>query len=116
MDNEIIVPKEIRQFMFNDIRPTILGQKKGAIRQYRYGNLHIREYGNYFVTHMDKIDPRKDPLGHLFLDAPEILIGIFSGLFGALLPFMLPSKSKTLFNSLCSSILYALIGYNITKK
>ena len=94
MDNEIIVPKEIRQFMFNDIRPTVLGQKKGAIRQYRYGNLHIREYDNYFVTHMDKIDPRKDPLGHLLIDAPEILMSILSGLFGALLPLMLPSNTK----------------------
>jgi len=25
---------------------------------------------------MDKVDPRKNPLGHLLLDAPDVLIGL----------------------------------------
>ena len=51
---------------------TILGQKNGAKKQYRYGNLHIREYNDKFLVHTDKIDPRVNPLGHLIHDAPEV--------------------------------------------
>ena len=57
-----------------------MGQKNGAKKQYRYGNLHIREYDDKYLVHMDKVDPRQDPLGHLVHDAPEILIGVASGI------------------------------------
>ena len=82
-DEEIEVPKEIRQFMLADAQETNLGQKNGAKKQYRYGNLHIREYDDKFLVHQDKIDPRKDPLGHLLHDAPEVLVGLaFAALGG----------------------------------
>lgn len=59
--------------------PTMLGDPRGAARQYRYGNLHIREYADHYAVHTDRIDPRRDPLGHLVRDAPEVLAGIAAG-------------------------------------
>ena len=78
--DEIEIPKEVRHFMPEDAEETVLGQKNGATKQYRYGNLHIREYDDKYLVHMDKVDPRQDPIGHLMHDAPEILIGIASGI------------------------------------
>ena len=40
---EIEVPKHLRQFMLEGAQETNLGDKKGAKKQYRYGNLHIRD-------------------------------------------------------------------------
>ena len=50
---EIEVPKHLRQFMLEGAQETKLGDKKGAKKQYRYGNLHIREYEDKFLVHMD---------------------------------------------------------------
>lgn len=72
-DGNIIVPKAVRPIV--DIEETLLGSKKAADRQYRYGNLHIRDYGSHYAVHTDKIDPREDPLGHLLVDAPEFIVG-----------------------------------------
>ena len=77
-DGNIIVPKSVRPII--DYKETVLGNKKGAKRQYRYGNLHIREYNDYYTIHRDKIDPRTDPLAHLLVDAPEYLIAILSAI------------------------------------
>lgn len=67
----IIVPKSVRPII--DYKETSLGNKKGAKRQFRYGNLHIREYDDCYTVHRDKIDPRRDSFGHLLVDAPEYL-------------------------------------------
>ena len=72
-DGNIIVPKSVRPII--DLKETILGSKKGAVRQYRYGNLHIRDYDSHYTVHMDRVDPLKNPLGHLLVDAPEYLAG-----------------------------------------
>jgi len=80
--NEIEVPKELRQFMPDGAEETHLGQKNGAARQYRYGRLHIREYGDRYLVHTDRVDPREDPLGHLVRDAPEVLIGLGCAILG----------------------------------
>ena len=40
--DEIEVPKELREFMLEGAKETTLGQKNGAKKQFRYGNLHIR--------------------------------------------------------------------------
>jgi hypothetical protein len=74
-EGNVIVSKCIRPII--EYPETFLGSKRGAKRQFRYGNLHIREYDEYYTTHMDKIDPREDPLGHLMIDAPEYLVGLF---------------------------------------
>ena len=123
--DEIEIPKEVRHFMLEEAEETVLGQKNGAKKQYRYGNLHIREYDDKFLVHMDKVDPRKDPLGHLVKDAPEIIIGITSGIVAANkvsssvyklqknVPF---AKSTSIFAGLVASVLAGYVGYAITKK
>ena len=118
--NEIEVPKELREFMLEEAEETILGQKNGAYKQYRYGNLHIREYDDKFLVHTDKIDPRKDPIGHLVYDAPEVLIGLACAVFGGsqIAKKFLNKKSKklTLTSGLISSIISGYVGYTATKK
>jgi len=118
---EIVVPKEIREFMIGGAEETFLGQKNGARQQYRYGNLHIREYEDKFLVHMDKIDPRIDPLGHLIYDAPEILIGIAFAVFGGSkitnsIFHEKNSKKLNLSTNIPSSIIMGYLGYVITKK
>ena len=74
VDGSIIVPKAVRPIV--GLKETALGGKKGAKRQYRYGNLHIRDYDTHYTVHMDRVDPLKNPLGHLLVDAPEYLAGV----------------------------------------
>lgn len=123
--DEIEVPKEIRPFMLDEAEETKLGQKNGADKQYRYGNLHIREYEDKYMVHMDKIDPRKDPLGHLVKDAPEVLIGLASAFFGgkkiATQLYKMQKNSKlakdtSLLGGLLASVALGYIGYSLTKK
>ena len=120
LGDEIEVPKELREFMLEEAEETFLGQKNGADKQYRYGNLHIREYGVKFLVHNDKIDPRKDPMGHLVYDAPEVLIGLACAIFGgsqiAKKVMNTNSKKLTFTSSLFSSIISGYIGYLATKK
>lgn len=70
----ILIPKSVRPII--DCEETILGNKEGAKKQYRMGNLHIREYNEFYSLHVDKVDPRDNPLGHLIEDAPDVLIGL----------------------------------------
>ena len=123
--DEIEVPKEIRPFMLEEAEETPLGQKNAAIRQYRYGNLHIREYDDKYLVHVDNVDPRKDPFGHLVLDAPEVLIGVVSALLGGKkvaseiyklqknLPF---AKGTSLLAGFLASMATEYLGYSFVKK
>lgn len=72
-DGNIVVPKSVRPII--ELKETVLGGKKGARRQFRYGNLHIRDYDTHYTLHMDRINPLSNPLGHLLVDAPEYLAG-----------------------------------------
>ena len=92
--SEIEVPKEIREFMLEGAQETSLGKKNGANKQYRYGNLHIREYDDKYLVHMDKYDPRKEPLKHLVADAPEVLVGIASAAVLGYLGYSISKKIK----------------------
>ena len=91
-EGSIIVPKSVRPTI--DYEVTYLGNKKGARQQFRHKNLHIRDYGDYYTIHIDNIDPRKDPLGHLLIDAPEFLIGIISAVSVGKLVGSVIGKSK----------------------
>lgn len=119
--DEIEVPKELREFMIEGAKETFLGQKNGAKKQYRYGNLHIREYDDKFLVHVDKVDPRKDPLGHLVFDAPEVLVGVACAVFGGskiAKIFFKNNNSKNLSftTGLVTSILSGYLGYVASKK
>ena len=117
--DEIEVPKELREFMPDGAEETILGQKNGAQKQYRYGNLHIREYPDKFLVHTDKVDPRINPIGHLVHDAPEVLIGIAGGIFAGVITAKKfshkNSKKMSLANLLASSLISGYLGYVTTK-
>jgi len=117
---EIEVPKELREFMLDEAEETLLGQKNGAKKQYRYGNLHIREYDDKFLVHTDKVDPRTNPFSHLAYDAPEILIGIACGIFtGVIIGKKFSNKKSkkiSLSNILASSLISGYLGYTTTKK
>ena len=123
--DEIEVPKELRPFMMDAAKETELGHKNGASKQYRYGNLHIREYDDKYLVHMDRVDPLKDPLGHLVFDAQEILVGLASGAVGgAKVASHLYNKSKKTKRDkqiaaaagLASSLAIGYIGYKLAKK
>ena len=119
--DEIEVPKELREFMLEGAEETTLGQKNGAHKQYRYGNLHIREYDDKFLVHTDKVDPRKDPIGHLVHDAPEVLIGLACAAIGgsevATKLFKNQNSKKISFaTGLVSSIVAGYFGYSASKK
>ncbi len=119
--DEIEIPKEIRTFMLEDAEETSLGKKNGAKKQFRYGNLHIREYDDKFLVHMDKVDPRKNPLGHLVFDAPEVLVGLVSAAITGVKVFSNMnknhnSKQKVITHSLLTSLVAGYLGYSITKK
>lgn len=115
-DGSIIVPKSVRPII--EYTPTALGSGSGALRQYRAGKLHIREYDNYYTVHSDKIDPLNDPLGHLIIDAPEYLVGLVSGIS---IYLTLKERSITEFGPKDASSPYlagifgAYAGYAVTK-
>jgi len=122
--DEIEVPKEIRPFMLEEAEETKLGQKKDANMQYRYGNLHIREYDDKYLLHMDKIDPRKNPLGHLVFDAPEVLVGLATAAFGgrniASHVYKMQKNSNeargiSLITGFLASVALGYLGYSLTK-
>ena len=48
-DGNIIVPKSVRPII--DYEKTSLGNKKNSKNQYRYGNLHVREYEDNYTVH-----------------------------------------------------------------
>ena len=115
--DEIEIPKELREFMLKGAEETVLGQKNGAKKQFRYGNLHIREYDDKFLVHTDKIDPRKDPLGHLVYDAPEVLVGLAcSVLVGSEVAKKFLNNNKSNKSTIFSSVVAGYLGYIATKK
>lgn len=120
INDEIEVPKEIREFMLEGAKETILGQKNGAKKQFRYGNLHIREYENKFLVHTDKIDPRKDPIGHLIYDSPEVMIGLACAILGGKKISKKfqegKSKNQNLLSIITTSLIIGYMGFAGSKK
>jgi hypothetical protein len=122
---EIEIPKELGPFMLEKAEETPLGQKNGAKKQYRYGNLHIREYDDKFLVHIDKIDPRENPLGHLVLDSPEIFIGLASAAIGGgkVASYIYKNQKNSIFakqssiiSGLITSLVFGYLGYSISKR
>lgn len=75
------MPKDVRPIMLDSAEETLLGDPEGSRKQYRYGNLHIREYDDRYTLHVDRFDPRQEPIKHLLFDAPEVLIGAAVGIY-----------------------------------
>ncbi len=112
-DRNILVPKSVRPIM--DYDKTILGSRKNAKKQYRYGNLHIREYNDYYSLHMDSVDPREDPIGHLIKDAPEeIICLILASSFGSKIGRSYYNKKKNGNDKTSSAISKAAIMGTLT--
>lgn len=61
-----------------------IGEPKGQVADWRASfkdnkeGFHAVEFEDYYECHIDKIDPDKDPLGHLQEDSPGTLGAIFS--------------------------------------
>ena len=91
---EVEVPREACRSVLEAAEETWLGQANGAKRQYRHGNLHIREYGDRCLVHADRVDPRRDPLGHLLHDAPEILAGLGCAVLGGVTGGLVARKAS----------------------
>ena len=122
---EIEIPKELGPFMLEKAEETSLGQKNGAKKQYRSANLHIREYDDKFLVHIDKVDPRENPLGHLFLDSPDILIGLASAAIGGVkvASYIYKNqknstfgKQSSIISGLIASLVFGYLGYSISKR
>lgn len=84
-------------------KPTILqrhvGEIKGQIADWRASfedsssGFHAVEFEDYYETHIDSIDPLKDPLGHLVKDSPGTLVGIIAAVaIGGLLAYVFTRK------------------------
>ncbi len=79
---DIIISKEVLSELPADIEETTLGDRRGAKKQYRSSsNLHIREYDDKFTIHIDRVDPRKNALGHLIKDSPETIAAAATSLY-----------------------------------
>jgi hypothetical protein len=123
--DEIEIPKDVRPIMLEGAEETALGQKNGAKRQYRYGNLHIREHDDKYLVHMDRVDPRKSPLGHLFLDAPEVLVGLTGAAIGGakVFSYIKNIQKNSIFvkqtataSGLLASLVAGYLAYSLAKK
>ena len=125
MTKEIEIPLDLKRVVLMDAEETKLGDKKGAIKQYRKGNLHIREYHDKLTVHTDKVDPREDPFGHLLHDAQEVLIGLAgAAISGAAIgsyiykikknsPFR---REQAIIGGLATSLAAGYASYKVSKK
>jgi hypothetical protein len=43
------------------------------------GGLHVRDFGAYYVAHLDRVNPACDPLGHVLEDVPHFAGGVAVG-------------------------------------
>jgi hypothetical protein len=123
--DEIEIPKDVRPIMLEGAEETKLGQKNSAKRQYRYGNLHIREHDDKYLVHMDRVDPRKNPLGHLILDAPEVLAGLAGAAIGGAKVFSyvknrqknsIFAKQAATVSGLLATLAVGYLAYSLAKK
>jgi hypothetical protein len=50
--------------------------KPGCAGHLRKGNLHALDMGDHWLLHCDRVDPVKDPLGHIVQDAPGVGVAL----------------------------------------
>ena len=91
---EIYIQKsEIEEPLIGWNKAIIAIPHEGSSASYRKGRLHMHDMGDYFAVHVDRIDPKEDPVGHLKDDAPETLA---MGIVGSVTayPLLLYSTKK----------------------
>ncbi len=68
---------------------TNMGISKGELRQFRDDNptqsLHIHEFSDHYLAHVDIFNPKFHPLAHGILDTPGITLAIAAGTISAFL-------------------------------
>ena len=125
MTKEIEIPLDLKRVVLMGAEETKLGDKKGALKQYRKGTIHIREYADKLTVHTDKVDPRTDPLGHLIHDAQEVLIGLAGAALGgaAIGSYIYKIKKNSPFRreqaiigGLATSLAAGYASYKVSKK
>ncbi len=79
----IRISKEVLPELPSDYEESSLGDKRGSRKQYRNSNVHVREYDDSYTIHVDRADPRRDPLGHLLKDSPETIAAFATSLYFA---------------------------------
>lgn len=60
--------------------PSVGIGKPGCVAHLRKGELHALDMGDHWLLHRDRVDPAKDPIGHLAQDAPAA--GVVMALVG----------------------------------
>lgn len=62
---------------------TSLGLSKRALKQYRddrsSNSLHLHEFTDYFLVHVDTFNPEFHPIAHGVVDTPGITLAIVAG-------------------------------------
>ena len=79
----IKIPKSKTISLPPDFHESNLGLSKGAIRQYRdrrsTHSLHVHEFPDYFLAHVDTFNPEYHPVAHGMVDTPGMTMGIILG-------------------------------------
>lgn len=71
---EIFIDKsEVEEPLVGWTKAIIAIPHDGSQASYRKGRLHMHDMGDHYAVHVDRIDPKKDPVGHLKDDAPETI-------------------------------------------
>jgi hypothetical protein len=93
-EEEIYIQKsEVREPLIGWTKAVIAIPHEGSRASYRKGRLHMHDMGDYYAVHVDRIDPKEDPVRHLKDDAPETLT---MGIVGSVTayPLLLYSTKK----------------------
>ncbi len=76
-----------------------IGELKGQIADWRVSfddrkeGFHAVEFDDHYETHIDSVDPAKDPIGHLIHDSPGTLLGIVAAVaIGGLIAYVFTRK------------------------
>jgi hypothetical protein len=69
-----------------------VGEARGQVADYRLPlddgrEVHVREFQNDYTVHLDQVSAVRNPLGHLFTDAPHWIAVSLVGLLIVLLIF-----------------------------
>lgn len=82
----IKIPKQNISPFPPDFHISNMGLSKGAIRQYRdrraTQSLHIHEFPDYYLVHVDAFNPEDHPIAHGMMDTPGIFATVVLSAIG----------------------------------